>query len=250
MTKKPWQLDLVLLFCGALLFCWLISQTLVGVLHHAGIRGFRDFGDFGVILLMTMSFQGAICGLIPAFIARHEMTWREVFGLEKVGGRLLAAVLLTVVAVLPVAFALEQVSQIVMEKLGWAVEAQAAVQLVTRAPMWPTGLYLGIFAVVLAPVAEEFVFRGVLYPLVKQCGSPRYALFGVSAIFAEIHFDAGTLLPLFALALALTWLYEKTGSLLAPILAHSLFNSLNLVGLHFLPQINEFLDKLAHHPPA
>jgi uncharacterized protein len=93
--------------------------------------------------------------------------------------------------------------------------------------LWTT-VYLGVFAVVIAPVAEEFVFRGMFYPFVKQFGSPRLAFFGVSALFAEIHFDMGTLVPLFALALALTWLYEKTDNLLAPITAHALFNATNL----------------------
>jgi membrane protease YdiL (CAAX protease family) len=40
-------------------------------------------------------------------------------------------------------------------------------------------------------------------------------------------------LPLFVFALALTWLYQKTGGLLAPMLAHALFNATNL-GLLFL----------------
>jgi membrane protease YdiL (CAAX protease family) len=45
--------------------------------------------------------------------------------------------------------------------------------------------------------------------------------------------DAATLVPLFVLALALTWLYERTDNLLAPIMAHSLFNIANLVVLCF-----------------
>ena len=48
-------------------------------------------------------------------------------------------------------------------------------------------------------------------------------------------------IPLFVLALALTWLYEKTGSLLAPIVAHSLFNAANLA---LLILANEFSLKL------
>jgi len=83
-------------------------------------------------------------------------------------------------------------------------------------------------------VAEEFIFRGLLYPLVKQLGSPRFAWFGVNALFALIHLDAGTLVPLFVLALALTWLYERTDNLLAPIAGHSLFNVANLVLLCFI----------------
>ena len=85
----------------------------------------------------------------------------------------------------------------------------------------------------LAPVAEEFIFRGMLYPFVKQLGWPRLAWFGVSFLFALIHDDAATFVPLFVLALALTWLYEKTDNLLAPIAAHSLFNAANLVLLFF-----------------
>ena len=38
-------------------------------------------------------------------------------------------------------------------------------------------------------------------------------------------------LPLFVLALALTWLYDKTEGLLAPFMAHSLFNLANLAYL-------------------
>jgi membrane protease YdiL (CAAX protease family) len=46
--------------------------------------------------------------------------------------------------------------------------------------------------------------------------------------------DAAALVPLFVLALALTWLYEKTGNLLAPIAAHSFFNAANLIVLYCL----------------
>ncbi len=53
--------------------------------------------------------------------------------------------------------------------------------------------------------------------------------FGVSFLFALIHGSAAIFIPLFALALALTWLYEKTGNLLAPIVVHGLFNAVNLV---------------------
>jgi membrane protease YdiL (CAAX protease family) len=51
----------------------------------------------------------------------------------------------------------------------------------------------------------------------------------VSFLFALIHLSAPNFLALFALALALTWLYEKTEGLLAPVMAHGLFNAANLV---------------------
>ena len=78
-------------------------------------------------------------------------------------------------------------------------------------------------------MAEEFIFRGVLYRFVKQLGYPRCAWLGVSFLFALIHMDMAAVVPLFVLALALTWLYERTDNLLAPILAHSLFNLAGLM---------------------
>jgi uncharacterized protein len=98
---------------------------------------------------------------------------------------------------------------------------------------WGEYSYLCFFTVVLAPVAEEFIFRGILYPFVKQLNFPKLALFGTSFLFALIHADKAIFIPLFVLALALTWLYEKTGNLLAPIVAHSLFNAANLVILFY-----------------
>jgi len=41
-------------------------------------------------------------------------------------------------------------------------------------------------------------------------------------------------LPLFALAMLLTLLYERTNNLLAPITAHSLFNALNFALYYIL----------------
>jgi membrane protease YdiL (CAAX protease family) len=118
-----------------------------------------------------------------------------------------------------------------LEKFGWPPEDQAAVKLFTDAKSVWTVVYLGVFTVVIAPVAEEFIFRGMLFPFIKQLGWPKLAWFGTSFLFALIHLNAPTFVPLFVFALALTWLYEKTGNLLAPITAHALFNATNLVML-------------------
>jgi membrane protease YdiL (CAAX protease family) len=109
------------------------------------------------------------------------------------------------------------------------------------------------FAVILAPAAEEFIFRGILYPFIKQLGFPsefmkltqteqcilypfikqlgypKLSLIGVSLAFASIHGSLVVVLPLFVFALAQTWLYEKTDCLLAPMITHSVFNLANLV---------------------
>src|SRR6185503_18905102 len=86
---------------------------------------------------------------------------------------------------------------------------------------------LGFAAIVIAPVFEEGLFRGILYPVVKNAGYPTLALAGTSLLFGAIHGSILTFLPLTFLGLMFAVLYEKTDSLLAPILSHALFNAVN-----------------------
>ena len=220
----------MLQFCGAQLLCFCFALMIAGLLQRAGLAAFKPPDGFGAVLLGTLGFQGAAWLLILFFLRQHQVGWREAFGCQ--GPQLLRALLmalLVVIILLPVALGLQQISAVVLTKLGWPAEEQLAVMLLTSTKSWGMRVYLGAFAVVLAPVAEEFIFRGMLYPFVKQLGWPRLAWFGVSFAFALVHDDAATFVPLFVLALALTWLYEKTDNLLAPIAAHSLFNGANLV---------------------
>ncbi len=234
LSAKPWRGEAVVQFCAVQLVCFCLGVILVSLLQKNGLTGFKSPDGFGTVLLGTLSFQGATWALIYFFLRHHQVHWREVFGLrESRWLRALLLTLLTVFVVLPVAWWLQQASGLVLEKAGFPPEEETAVMLLAGAKSWWTRGYLGVFAVVIAPVAEEFIFRGVLYPFVKQLGYPRGAWIGVNFLFALIHMDATAFLSLFALALALTWLYERTDNLLAPIAAHSLFNAANLAVLYF-----------------
>ena len=86
-------------------------------------------------------------------------------------------------------------------------------------------------AVVVAPVVEEILFRGILYPAIKQIGYPRIAAIGTAILFALFHVNLLTFASLTAVALGLIALYEFTDNLLAPIVAHAVFNASNLTML-------------------
>jgi membrane protease YdiL (CAAX protease family) len=88
-------------------------------------------------------------------------------------------------------------------------------------------VFLAFLAVVVAPVTEELLFRGILYPFVKQQGHPGLALWGTAILFGALHLNLMTFVPLTFLGLVLAWLYDTTDNLLAPIFGHSLFNLAN-----------------------
>ena len=236
LTAKPWRDEAVIQFCGAQLLCFCLAVMAAFVLQIAKLPAFQPPDGFGAVLMTTLGFQGVTWVLMFFFLRQHRIGCLDAFGFH--GPQLFRALLLAALVaifILPVVWGLQYLSAEALDRLGWPSEEQVAIQLLVNTKTWWMRIYLGVFAIVLAPVAEEFIFRGLLYPFVKQLGSPRFAFFGVSAIFALIHLDLGTLVPLFALALALTWLYETTDNLVAPIAAHALFNAANFILLFCAP---------------
>ena len=230
LSQKPWRAEAVIQLVASVFACLCLGVLTAALLRQAGVAAFKAPDSFANVLLATLSFQGLTWILIFIFLKQHAMNWRDAFGFRQANltkSLLLAALVLLLS--LPVVLGLEQISAAGLEKFGWQPEDQRAVELILNAKSpWLRG-YLAFFAMVLAPVAEEFIFRGVLFPFIQQLGWPKLAWFGVSFVFALIHVNAPTLVPLFVLALVLTWLYQKTDCLLAPIAAHSLFNTANLV---------------------
>ncbi len=227
--KKTWQPDVVLMLAGGIVLAFFFTSLLAELLRHFSVAGFVKTNEPGSVLFATLGFHGAAIVAALVFLKLHAVGWREVLGLGQTRWKLhliFAAVLLA--AAVPVMVDLKFISEMALEKLGWATNDQLAVEMFLAVKSGWLRVYLAIFAVVIAPVAEEFIFRGLLFSAAKKMGWPRLGGVVASLLFAAIHVNAPTFLPLFVFALALTWMYEGTEGLLAPILAHSLFNAANL----------------------
>ena len=117
----------------------------------------------------------------------------------------------------------------VYRKLGWPFEVQPMIsQLCQTDAVWFVAA-ISFFAVVVAPLVEEIFFRGILYATLRSRWGIAAAAAASSLVFAILHFHLAALLPLFALAVVLCLAYERTGSLPACIVAHSLFNSMSIL---------------------
>ncbi len=219
-----------MMLVAALLAGFCLASLAEGLLQGGHIRFFQTPDSFGNLLLGTLSLQGMTWIWMFLFLKMHRMRWVDLLGFGKPGlgmGLLLALGCLPVV--LMVALPLQYVSGMALTKIGLTPHNQRAVDLLLTTQSPAELVYFVFFAVVIAPVAEEFLFRAVLYPLARDRGWKATAWLGVSFLFALIHFDAAIFIPLFVLALVLTWLYEKTTCLAAPILLHASFNAANLL---------------------
>lgn len=90
----------------------------------------------------------------------------------------------------------------------------------------PTVIVLAV--VLVAPVAEELFFRGVVYNAWEREYGTRVAVVGSAGLFALIHGSLVQLLPIFVLGIGLALLYRSTRSLPATMAMHAGFNAVTV----------------------
>ena len=116
------------------------------------------------------------------------------------------------------------------------MESQKAIEILQQTdPSYLKSIVaISFLSVFIAPVAEELLFRGVLYVYLRDIGFHKTAVFICSFIFAMIHCNIAVFLPLFCFSIFLVWLYEKYGNLSVCIVTHSVFNLANVLLCLFL----------------
>ena len=230
LSEKPWRPDRVL----RLIAGFYSAMFLAGIVALGYREVFPDgvTNQIVVFAVGTFTFQIVTLVLIQIFLRQHQTTWSEAFGFAE--PRLARAIFLGVLVsllILPVALSLAELSSRLIRTTGVTPQLQQAVQVVREASSVVQLIVQALAAVIFAPIVEELIFRGILYPAVKRIYSQKVALWGVSILFALTHMNFTVILPLTVLAIILTFLYETTRNLIAPIVAHSIFNAANFAYL-------------------
>jgi len=141
----------------------------------------------------------------------------------------------TLVVLWPVVAGVSLVSGLVTQIIrGEPVDAIAH-ETLQRLVESPANAWLAVVAVqvvLVTPVLEEVMYRGILQRTLVKLDLGRWAAILItSAVFVTMHWSVVPLHglpPLFVLALGFGWVYERTGRLTAPIVMHILFNAVNL----------------------
>jgi membrane protease YdiL (CAAX protease family) len=245
MLGRPWPPDrvgrnfLILMICfyGGVSLTW-------GSMRCQPAQAARLEPSALDVVIAVLAFHGAALVLMRWFLKEHRVGWAEAFGFRRESSRSLLLGMAAAFLFLPLGWGLQAASTLILDQLHMPAQEQQAVQVLRETESWGSGILLGLAAILVAPAAEEILFRGILYPAAKQWGFPRLAWWGTAVLFGAIHCNLATFLPLTILALVLTWLYERTDNLLAPIAAHTLFNGLNFAALFF----GQWLEHLSPKP--
>ena len=181
------------------------------------------------LVLDTLTFHVAGLGMIVLFLRTRRVSWRAAFGLDaRRAVDQAGAGILFYLVMLPILLFSSVAYQIFLAAVDYPSTLQPVAEMLTAPQSLAMRLYVLLLAVVIAPVAEELLFRGIGFPLLLKRFGLGPAVFVISLVFAAMHMHVPSLVPLFAISVGLSLAYVYSGSILVPIVAHAVFNGVNL----------------------
>ena len=231
--RHPWgALDMLwaLLFGLGLGFAVLFAIVLAARASGGAEAVVGNPGSPGVqIVLIGGALYGALALGVWLFIRRRRgVAWSEL-GFRPVG----PGALLAMVPLVPVILIADALVAALIARFTGAYENPQVASLA------PDGVlsfrdFAGIFvaAAVIAPVVEELLFRGVLYPYLRARTGVPAAVVGSAALFAVVHGYVILMPVLFVTGVALALVRERYESILPAIALHAMNNAVATVGIY------------------
>ena len=228
LARKDWNPERVVRMVTAILFAWMCSILIAGAVSGAMRSKGQSLSLLASLVVVGIAFHGF--GLVAvAFLLRQERrTWTEAFGFDRQWRRSVTFGVGCLLVVAPGIYLLHAGVVEILPRLGIQPDVQAPVRMLMESD-WKDRIVIGFFAVVLAPVVEELLFRGIFFPMLRDLGFQRLAWWGTSLVFGFIHGNVAAFLPLCVLGAFFAWLYQRTGNLASSIAAHALFNVIPFV---------------------
>jgi membrane protease YdiL (CAAX protease family) len=177
----------------------------------------------------TLALQGAALVWVSRVWGGSRTRWRRRFGLDHRWLRDLLHGLWGYAAAAPLVIAAALGWRYLLMRWGVDVAPQDLIKLIAGDPTGWLARYLLFVAVVLAPLSEELVFRGLALPLFSRQAGVAAGVTASALLFALLHMNVNAFAPIFVFGLALGMAYVVTGQLRVPIVMHMAFNGVNLI---------------------
>ena len=234
---RPWslvdvtQLVLILLVLHLVVFAALQIALRIGWLH--------DDGDVQHAWLVghSLALHWAALVVIALCASRRGISWQVGFTHPGWSWRQgLSWGALVYVATIPVLLTYAALYSVWLQWTGYEPRHQDVVALFASLEGGWLYYYLILLAVVVAPISEELLFRGIALPALGRRIGLGAAVVLHSILFALMHYHVPSLVPLFVLSIMLSLAYIYTENIIVPIVAHMIFNAVSLMVLTALNQ--------------
>lgn len=200
-------------FC--LLFFTLILQLIFGIMIGAVSTIYKV--NILIHPVATASINIIAFGLVILFAhKKNNQDWEETFQFFPFSFRILLPLIPCLVGF---GIVLSEIDNILRYFMPSPEFINSFMTDMTRA-----GLSSVFLLLIVAPLTEEILFRGIILKGLASRYSPMKAIIISSLLFSVLHLNPYQLFPAFVIGLLLGFLYLKVKSVLLCVLAHSLSN--------------------------
>ena len=221
--------QIIMMYAGAGIWAGIKGEGYQATLQAASTGG-------NAILTALVSVFSSVITLV-IFLKTKWTPLTRGYLLSKPWGTLLWVALFSLGTIIPLSFLYEQ--------LGIEMDENTQ-QIFTSLMKEPWG-YVAIG--ILAPLAEEVVFRGAILRTLLGIMSKKnhwVAIMISAAIFGVVHANLAQFVNALLMGLLLGWMYYRTGSLVPGILLHWVNNTMAYVLANIMPQSDGKLIDLFH----
>jgi len=226
------------------LFIWFGTVSLALLVKNRLLSRLPDWQNALLDNLIICITAVAVIAVIILLAKNHFTNRLKGFGLNvKTIHKDLLAGLMNLVSVWPLMI-LMLLLTVYLGQLIWGqdfhIQQHEELKTITTHPQLPLRALIIVTSIVVMPVFEELLFRGLFQTMLRSFFESRIAnresrnrlwlsILASSAIFATMHQTPSHWPALFVLALCLGYAYEKSGSLFRPIFIHSIFNAASII---------------------
>lgn len=225
----PWKVREAFLVLGTGLV-FLIGALIVssGIAHLQAIDTHDRLLQALISTVVSTAFYLFLLWMIYVLIVRpYHLTWRAL-GIRIANWQWLAAVpLVNALLIFSDVVFLRGLVALFGPSRTWPRQLNSAT---INATQQPIGLALVVASgLVLTPLVEEILFRGVLYQALRRTMPVGNAAVISALIFATMHGQLVLFVPFTIMGVILALIYERSGSLLPTILVHACNNGIILL---------------------
>ncbi len=228
--RRPWRVSdaggILLLLFSLFFFAWAVLTLMI---RFGPDPTDTDEGVRRMVIGQSLALHGSILVIVVLWSIRSKLSWTRAMGAAQMGWLKGAGTgVLAYLSALPLLFLGAVMYHLFLKAVGYEADIQDAVRLFAELERDWLYFYFIFMAVFLAPLAEEILFRGVLFPAFARPLGWKASMLVTSALFAFMHMHVGSFVPLMILSIVLTLSYVYTRTVWTPIWVHILFNGLNL----------------------
>ncbi len=194
----------------------------------------------------TSLFLIEFCMILPAMnyerisfgISRHKKTVRsfnELLGFHKIHVSTFFMIFLYTFLMMPLTYAVNAISMLFVDN----TVSEASVSFV-QLPFWFMFLMIAVYG----PFCEEFIFRGLIFRGYRTTGAVLGSVLWSALLFGLMHLNFNQAAYAFVIGIFFALLVEATGSLWSSMIAHMVFNGVEVCLMYATSWMESGLDTI------